>query len=84
MDDDDLVALAWCELLIAVIVRAIKDAKGGKLCNGHCKDGEHICAKDALGFLRSNGVAFILDSLGLDPGEIKDAILCGIKKGDQT
>lgn len=74
MEDDDLVALAWCKLLITVIARAAKDAKGGKLCNSHCRDGEHICAQDALDFLRSDGVAFILDTLGMDPSKIKDLI----------
>ena len=53
-------------LLAAVIRQAVRDAQAGRTCNGGCKGEAHVCAKDAMRFLRGPVCASLLDWLGLE------------------
>lgn len=64
----DPIAEAWANLLVAILIRAVEDARGGEaVCDGKCagSKGGHCCRQDAVAFLSSPGGQSLLESLGV-------------------
>lgn len=69
------------ELAAAIITRAVRDARSGRLCTvtgEPCGEGRsagvHVCAQEARRFLRGEYAALMMAVLGLDRAEVLEAI----------